>query len=497
MPKNSAFDFSVVVPAYNEEKFLSSCLEALKNQDFSGKYEIIVVDNNSKDKTAFIAKKFNAKVLKQEKIGVAWARQKGFEAAQGAIIASTDADTIVPANWLTKIDELFQSNNKIIGFSGGMTLFGSRSLKAIIANLFIPLSKFFARIMTKNGFFSGANFAITKKAFLACGGFNTKLKVGEDVDLALRAKRQGKIIFKNSICVQTSARRYEKSNIKDLFRVYLLNFSWFAFFKKPYDPKFWNVREAHNENISALNVKIFSYIFGLILISILLILGLFFIAINPRNAMLGKIYWHKQTKEKIIALTFDDGPNEPYTSQILDILNSNGIKATFFEVGQNAQFYPEITQKLFNSGQVIANHSYSHPYWMMLDNQIKADSEIDQAQTIIDSIIGKIPHLFRPPHGFKSPNLLQVAKKDNLAVIEWSDMTKDYDNIPSEKIAQNILAKAKPGGIIVLHDGAENHHGADRSHTVEALPVIIEKLKSQGYKFVTVPELLGIPAYNN
>ncbi len=497
LTNDKKIDITVVVPAYNEEKFLPSCLEALKNQKFSGNYEIIVVDNNSTDKTFQIAKNFGVRALKQEKSGIAWARQKGFEEAKGSIIASTDSDTLTPQNWLEEINQLFIKNPRAIGFSGGIILFGSHNFKAIFANMMIPLSRFFSRIFTKNAFFSGANFAIRKSAFKAIGGFNTKLKVGEDVDLALRAKKQGKIIFKSNICVQTSARRYEKSKISQLFRVYILNFSWFAFFKKPYDGKFWNVRVAHNEKISATNLKIFSYGLGFILISILIIIGFVWSAINPKSAILGKIYWHKNTKEKIIALTFDDGPNEPYTSEILDILNQNNIKATFFEVGQNIEVYPEVTKKLFNSGQIIGNHSYSHPYMLVFDNRKNADFELDKTQSIINATINNIPHLFRPPHGFKSPELLRIAKDNNLAVIEWSDMTQDYKNIPAQKIAQNILAKARPGGIIVLHDGDENRHGIDRSHTVEALSIIIEKLKLQGYKFVTVPELLGIPAYNN
>ena len=101
----------------------------------------------------------------------------------------------------------------------------------------------------------------------------------------------------------------------------------------------------------------------------------------------------------------------------------------------------------------------------------------------------------RPPHGTKSPFLLDYLKDHGLVLVEWSDMTDDYKSPGVDKIVAHIIRKAKPGGIIVLHDGDKNQQGSDRSQTVAALPIIIEKLQKEGYKFVTLPELMGVSPY--
>lgn len=197
-----------------------------------------------------------------------------------------------------------------------------------------------------------------------------------------------------------------------------------------------------------------------------------------------------ETTRKIVALTFDDGPHEKYTGEILDILQQNNVKATFFVVGKNAKRYPNIIKKIYMSGHVIANHTYSHNDLTMLSDD-EIETEITMASRVVYKIIDEYPMLFRPPYGACSTKTAKVVCGLGFRTIAWSDVANDYDiKITYEKIANNIIDNVQPGAIIVLHDG-----GGKREKTVKALSIIINALRDKGYEFLTIPELLGIEAY--
>jgi peptidoglycan/xylan/chitin deacetylase (PgdA/CDA1 family) len=120
---------------------------------------------------------------------------------------------------------------------------------------------------------------------------------------------------------------------------------------------------------------------------------------------------------------------------------------------------------------------------------------VDLAQAAIYNVTGVRPHLFRPPYGRKTPWELEYVKRKGLVTVTWSVSANDPHKPPSDAITEKVLHAARPGAIILLHDGNGIKHGADRSRTVAALPQIIESLKAQGYTFVTVPEVLGISPY--
>jgi peptidoglycan-N-acetylglucosamine deacetylase len=188
--------------------------------------------------------------------------------------------------------------------------------------------------------------------------------------------------------------------------------------------------------------------------------------------------------DKVIALTFDDGPWKDTSVQMLDILKQNNIKATFFWVGTSLQENPEIGKRIVDAGHAIGNHTWHHWYKQM--DAATAKSEIDRIADLIYKTTGVKTTLFRPPGGYLNNGLATYAKSQNYAVVMWSQTSADTDPRAKYQVfVKNVLRDAKPGGIVLMHDG-----GGDRRRTVEALPQIISGLKAKGYRFVTIPELL-------
>lgn len=189
---------------------------------------------------------------------------------------------------------------------------------------------------------------------------------------------------------------------------------------------------------------------------------------------------------KPIALTFDDGPWPKMTSEVLDTLKQQNVKATFFVVGKQVQRYPQLVKQAVAEGHAIGNHTWNHQYHHY--DSAAASREIDNTASLVYKLTGVKTSLFRPPAGILNNGLVNYAHGEKYATIMWSVDSRDWS--PRHAASQqawinNLLKDAKPGGIILLHDG-----GGDRSRTVRALPQLITALKKRGYQFVTVPQLL-------
>jgi peptidoglycan-N-acetylglucosamine deacetylase len=191
------------------------------------------------------------------------------------------------------------------------------------------------------------------------------------------------------------------------------------------------------------------------------------------------------TEKKLIALTFDDGPWPKTTEEILATLKKENVKATFFMIGQPLQSFPEIGKKVVAGGHEIANHTVHHWYHKM--SAVVAQREIDDTNKIIEKYLNVKTNYFRPPGGVLTNGLVTYAHKLKDAVLMWSaDSGDSQPHRPTPAtIVKNVLAQAKPGGIVLMHDGGGNHEG-----TAKALPEVIEKLRAQGYQFATITELL-------
>lgn len=186
---------------------------------------------------------------------------------------------------------------------------------------------------------------------------------------------------------------------------------------------------------------------------------------------------------KPIALTFDDGPWGKSTTQILSILKKNNVKATFFVVGRQVQQYPQLVKQAVAEGHALGNHSWSHQYHRF--SPAEASRELDRTTEIVYKLTGVKTSLFRPPGGILNNGLVSYAQAKKYAVIMWSADSLDWRYHNSQTVLDRALKESKAGGIVLMHDG-----GGDRSKTAQALPKLIAQLRQQGYKFVTVPELL-------
>ena len=204
--------------------------------------------------------------------------------------------------------------------------------------------------------------------------------------------------------------------------------------------------------------------------------------------------YHGPAAERVVALTFDDGPNEPYTSQILDILAAHGIRATFFHVGQCVERHPEVARRAFDAGHVLGNHSLSHRFGTYLRPRAY-EREVARTQGILTRVTGRTSALARTPWLWRQPALLRILRRSGLQPIsgEFCHSLEVFQ--PSGvRMARRAISKTRPGSILIFHDGFDGR-GGNRAETVVAVRETVEGLLARGYRFVTVDELLGVPAY--
>ncbi len=193
---------------------------------------------------------------------------------------------------------------------------------------------------------------------------------------------------------------------------------------------------------------------------------------------------------KRVALTFDDGPDSVYTPQILDILRKEKVKATFFIIGERAKLFPDVVKRMAKEGHIIGNHSMTHPNIIKLNNQQTA-KEIKDCENVVNSLAGYLPALFRSPYGSLDPEKVQEIGKLKVKIIAWNVDSLDWKSLTAEQVKTNILENVREGSIILQHSSGSEEENLTGS--VAALKDVIKILKKEGYKFVTVPELLDIP----
>jgi peptidoglycan/xylan/chitin deacetylase (PgdA/CDA1 family) len=230
----------------------------------------------------------------------------------------------------------------------------------------------------------------------------------------------------------------------------------------------------------------------LILAAVGLAFGLWFwwACATPSSTFFRPVLVRGPQQGKRISLTFDDGPSEQFTAQVLDILREHRVPATFFVCGKNVEEHPELLRRIVAEGHEVGNHSYSHPCFFFKSRGRMAQ-EIDRTQAIIEKVVGFRPNIFRPPYGARWFGLVPTLLERGMHLIQWSATGYDWKK-DAAGIIQTALRELRPGAIILLHDGRETRPAAqiDRSPTLAALPGLIAGARQEGYTFAPLKDFL-------
>lgn len=225
---------------------------------------------------------------------------------------------------------------------------------------------------------------------------------------------------------------------------------------------------------------------------ILLVIALFTLFFDEAVLVRKDTIYHVSEHEKIIALTFDDGPSPVWTPQILRELNDAGVKATFFMIGQHVEQYPEIAKAVADAGHEIGNHSYDH-HVLLYYNLPDLEKEIKNTEQVIYKATGVTTRYFRPPKAWITETEKHKIRDMGYEIVLWSLNSKDWVTFDDKYVVAYIASHAQSGDIILFHDsgGVFGTEGGDRHETVKTIPRLVRKMRQNGYSFVTVSELLA------
>lgn len=209
----------------------------------------------------------------------------------------------------------------------------------------------------------------------------------------------------------------------------------------------------------------------------------------PTGQWYGRTFTGVPAATKQIALTYDDGPNDPHTLRLLEVLAKHDVRATFFLIGRYVQQRPDIAREVIRAGHIVGNHTFTHPL-LIFKSDAEAREELKQCQQALADTIGEHSNLFRPPFGGRRPGTLRVARDLGLEPIMWNVTGYDWNAPPAAVIERKIANRMRGGDVILLHDGGHKQMGADRSQTVLATDHLISRYKGEGYEFVTIPKMM-------
>jgi len=209
----------------------------------------------------------------------------------------------------------------------------------------------------------------------------------------------------------------------------------------------------------------------------------------PTGQWYGRTFTNAARGTKQIALTYDDGPNDPHTLRLLEVLARHNVRATFFLIGRYVEQRPDIVRDILNAGHIICNHTFTHPL-LTLKSESETRDELIRCRTVIQNAIGNHSNLFRPPFGGRRPATLRVARELGLEPVMWNITGYDWNAPPAAVIERKVSRWIRGGDVILLHDGGHKAMGADRSQTVQATDHLITKYKAEGFAFKTISEML-------
>jgi len=232
-------------------------------------------------------------------------------------------------------------------------------------------------------------------------------------------------------------------------------------------------------------------IISLVSITFVFVISLFCVFFDEAVLVRKGTIFRVSGNDKVVALTFDDGPSPAWTPLILDELKKANIKATFFMLGQHVEKYPEVARRVAQEGHEIGNHTYDH-HVLIYYKPEEIVKEVKSAEKIIFETTGVLTKYIRPPKAWITAKERKMIEKLGYKVVLWSLNSKDWVNFDAKYIVRYIAHRVKSGDIILFHDsgGVFRIEGGDRSETVKSIALLAEALNQKGYKFVTLTELL-------
>jgi len=210
----------------------------------------------------------------------------------------------------------------------------------------------------------------------------------------------------------------------------------------------------------------------------------------PTSQLYGASFTGEARPSKRLALTYDDGPNDPYTGHLMEVLDRHQVKATFFMIGEMVEKRPRIAHEVCQAGHVVGNHTLTHPN-LIFAGEAELRRQLERTQKIIDENACGVPRLFRPPFGGRNPRTFGIARSMGLTPVMWRVTCYDWSATESASIVKHAVRQIHGGDIILLHDGGHSAMGANRSCTVAATDELLRRYKGEGYEFVTVPQMMA------
>ena len=211
----------------------------------------------------------------------------------------------------------------------------------------------------------------------------------------------------------------------------------------------------------------------------------------PTGQWFGRTFAGGMRGSKQIALTYDDGPNDPHTLKLLDVLAKHSVHATFFMIGRYVRQRPDIARAVTQAGHVIGNHTFTHPL-LIFKSEAQTRAELVDCRQTLQDAIGEHSNLFRPPWGGRRPATFKIARELGLQPVMWNVTGYDWNAPPAAVIEKKVARQMRGGDVILLHDGSHRAMGANRAQTVIATENLIRRYKNEGYEFVPVEEMRAI-----
>lgn len=491
---------SVIIPTYNRAGVIKNAIESVLCQTY-GNIEIIVVDDGSTDNTkdALLSCKDRIKYFYKENGGVSSARNFGIREARGEYVAFLDSDDI----WLPpKIErqlDLLAKNNDLDCMIGDIEFIdiSGKVMKRSDMRKQIPHDGMILKYLVKN-FQTMCTILMKREIFADVGYFDEELKTAEDIDMLLRIASKYKIGVTEQplIRVRTgypslSGEIFTGNRLIALEKIGQYNPAFLSENKELIQKKISEINMQYAEDLlwhgyyDVARIAIFKSLSGhMSLKSFILLLKTMVkpVLINVKYCLKRLVsnriifFCGNKRGPRVVAVTFDDGPNGVCTERLLNILKDEGVRATFFAVGKEAAGGGHIFDRMKTDGHEVGNHSFNH------DRKVRSD-DIEKADIVIEKLTGSRPKLYRPPYGNFGPAQLWRSITRGTPIVMWSVDSNDTAlRTPSALTKYVESLKIRSGDVMLFHE--------DYQHTCDAMKSIIQDLKNRKFNFVTVSEMM-------